>query len=123
MSEVRADYDGAWKEGVEQYFEAFLAFFFPDIQAEIDWERGYDFLDQELQQLMRESEMYNNFCKAESPLFVQLKSKITNIFPPDVPHLSQNFSLSNSKENGKHPGLALAHSLASTIRVSLPESR
>ncbi len=61
MSEVRADYDGAWKEGVEQYFEAFLAFFFPAIQAEIDWTRGYDFLDQELQQLMRESEVGKQF--------------------------------------------------------------
>jgi len=61
VSEVRADYDGAWKEGVEQYFEAFLAFFFPEIQAEIDWERGYDFLDQELQQLIRESEIGKQF--------------------------------------------------------------
>jgi hypothetical protein len=61
VSEVRADYDGAWKEGVEQYFEAFLAFFFPAIQAEIDWTRGYDFLDQELQQLMRESEVGKQF--------------------------------------------------------------
>ncbi|MBG1266381.1 Rpn family recombination-promoting nuclease/putative transposase [Nostoc sp. WHI] len=61
MSEVRADYDGAWKEGVEQYFEAFLAFFFPEIQAEIDWPRGYEFLDQELQQLMRESEVGKQF--------------------------------------------------------------
>ncbi|GAX38414.1 Rpn family recombination-promoting nuclease/putative transposase [Nodularia sp. NIES-3585] len=61
MSEVRADYDGAWKEGVEQYFEAFLTFFFPEIQAEIDWTRGYEFLDQELQQLMRESEVGKQF--------------------------------------------------------------
>jgi hypothetical protein len=61
VSEVRADYDGAWKEGVEQYFEAFLAFFFPEIQAEIDWVRGYEFLDQELQQLMRESEVGKQF--------------------------------------------------------------
>ncbi|MHC5939362.1 RpnC/YadD family protein [Nostoc sp.] len=61
MTEVRADYDGAWKEGVEQYFEAFLAFFFPEIQAEIDWPRGYEFLDQELQQLMRESEVGKQF--------------------------------------------------------------
>lgn len=61
MTEVRADYDGAWKDGVEQYFEAFLAFFFPEIQAEIDWPRGYEFLDQELQQLMRESEIGKQF--------------------------------------------------------------
>lgn len=61
MSEVRADYDGAWKEGIEQYFEAFLAFLFPEIQAEIDWEQGYDFLDQKLQQLIRESEIGKQF--------------------------------------------------------------
>ncbi|MBO1066476.1 MULTISPECIES: Rpn family recombination-promoting nuclease/putative transposase [Nostocales] len=61
MSEVKADYDGAWKEGVEQYFEPFLAFFFPEIQAEIDWTRGYEFLDQELQQLIRESEIGKQF--------------------------------------------------------------
>ncbi len=61
MSEVRADYDGAWKEGVEQYFEPFLTFFFPQIYSEIDWTRGYEFLDQELQQLMRESEVGKQF--------------------------------------------------------------
>jgi hypothetical protein len=61
VSEVKADYDGAWKEGVEQYFEPFLAFFFPEIQAEIDWTRGYEFLDQELQQLIRESEVGKQF--------------------------------------------------------------
>ncbi|BAY80350.1 hypothetical protein NIES25_68380 (plasmid) [Nostoc linckia NIES-25] len=61
MSEVRADYDGAWKEGVEQYFEAFLAFFYPEIQAQIDWERGYEFLEKELQQLVRESEIGKQF--------------------------------------------------------------
>ena len=61
MSEVKADYDGAWKEGVEKYFEAFLKFFFPHIYSEIDWTRGYEFLDQELQQLMRESEVGKQF--------------------------------------------------------------
>jgi hypothetical protein len=61
VSEVKADYDGAWKEGVEQYFEAFLTFFFPHIYNEIDWTRGYEFLDQELQQLMRESEVGKQF--------------------------------------------------------------
>ncbi|UUO16843.1 Rpn family recombination-promoting nuclease/putative transposase [Dolichospermum heterosporum] len=61
MSEVKADYDGAWKEGVEKYFEAFLTFFFPHIYNEIDWTRGYEFLDQELQQLMRESEVGKQF--------------------------------------------------------------
>jgi hypothetical protein len=33
-----------------------MKFFFPQIEAEIDWERGYEFLDQEFQQVVREAE-------------------------------------------------------------------
>jgi len=39
------DFDGPWKEALDQYFEAFLAFFFPVAHAEIDWSRGYESLD------------------------------------------------------------------------------
>jgi hypothetical protein len=46
-----ADYDGAWKEALDAYFEAFLAFFFPLVYADIDWSRGWESLDAELQKL------------------------------------------------------------------------
>jgi hypothetical protein len=36
MTNPQADYDNPWKEALEQYFEAFLAFFFPQAHAEID---------------------------------------------------------------------------------------
>jgi hypothetical protein len=45
--------DSPWKEILEAYFEAFLAFFFPEAQAEIDWSREPVFLNQELHQLVR----------------------------------------------------------------------
>ncbi len=48
-----ADYDSPWKEALDRYFEAFLAFFFPEIHAEIDWTRGYEMLDKELQPIIR----------------------------------------------------------------------
>ncbi len=48
-----ADYDSPWKEALDRYFEAFLAFFFPHIHAEIDWSRGYEMLDKELQPIIR----------------------------------------------------------------------
>ena len=51
------DYDTPWKEALEQYFDAFIAFFFPQVHASIDWESGYEFLDKELQQVARDAEL------------------------------------------------------------------
>jgi hypothetical protein len=45
--------DSPWKEVLEAYFEAFLAFFFPGAHDEIDWSRAHVFLDQELHKLVR----------------------------------------------------------------------
>jgi hypothetical protein len=50
------DYDSPWKEAISLYFRDFLRFFFPPIEADIDWERGFEFLDTELQQIKRETE-------------------------------------------------------------------
>jgi predicted transposase YdaD len=57
MSEQRADYDNPWKEALALYFQPFIAFFFPLIHDNINWERGYEFLDTELQQIVREAEI------------------------------------------------------------------
>jgi hypothetical protein len=51
------DYDGPWKEVVEQYFPDCLALFFPQAAMEIDWLKGYEFLDKELQQVVPEAEI------------------------------------------------------------------
>jgi hypothetical protein len=56
MSDHQVDYDSPWKEALERYFEAFMAFFFPQAHSDIDWARGYEFLDKELQQVVREAE-------------------------------------------------------------------
>ncbi|BAU13652.1 hypothetical protein LEP3755_41920 [Leptolyngbya sp. NIES-3755] len=61
MAEVRADYDAAWKGGVEQYLYDFLEFFFPQIHTDIDKQRGFTFLDQELAQLAKESEVSKRY--------------------------------------------------------------
>lgn len=57
MPSKRADYDSPWKEVLERYFEPFMAFFFPQAHSEIDWSRGHEFLDKELQQVVREAEV------------------------------------------------------------------
>jgi hypothetical protein len=41
---------------VESYFPQFMAFFFPEAYSQIDWSRGFDFLDGELQQITLEAE-------------------------------------------------------------------
>jgi hypothetical protein len=49
------DYDSPWKEMLDGYFPAFMAFFFPEAHADIDWSRGYESLDTELQQIVRDA--------------------------------------------------------------------
>ena len=56
MTDTTTDYDSPWKNIIERYFQDFMAFFFLDAHAAIDWERGYTFLDKELQQVVREAE-------------------------------------------------------------------
>ena len=52
-----SEYDSPWKEAVERFLAWFLEFFFPDVFRGIDWSRGYESLDKELQQIVREGEL------------------------------------------------------------------
>jgi hypothetical protein len=56
MTDLRDEFDSPWKEILEAYFPDFLAFFFPTIHGEVDWSRGYNFLDQELTQVTKDAE-------------------------------------------------------------------
>jgi predicted transposase YdaD len=56
------DYDSPWKEVLERYFAAFMAFFFPVIHTGIDWARGYEFLDKELQQIARDAQLGRRYA-------------------------------------------------------------
>src|SRR5438874_8225928 len=49
------EYDSPWKEALERYFPPFMEFFFPVAYQDIDWSRGYQFLDKELQRITRRS--------------------------------------------------------------------
>ena len=51
------DYDTPWKDAVTRYFPEFMAFYFPDAHAQIDWEQPYTFLDQELAQVVQDAEL------------------------------------------------------------------
>lgn len=45
------NHDSPWKEALESRFPEFMALLFPHIDPEINWPRGYQFLDKELQQI------------------------------------------------------------------------
>lgn len=55
------DYDSPWKEALDAYFEAFLALLFPKVHPLIDWSRGYEALDKEFQQVVREAEIKRRY--------------------------------------------------------------
>ena len=54
---LTADYDSPWKEALDGFFDPFLALLFPSVHAQIDWTRGYESLDKEFQQVVREAEL------------------------------------------------------------------
>ena len=49
--------DSAWKDILDQLFPEFLEFFFPEIHRDIDWSRGEELLDKELQPLLLDAEI------------------------------------------------------------------
>jgi hypothetical protein len=52
----REDYDSPWKEVIERFFERFMAFYFQSAHKLIAWDKGFEFLDKELQKITREAE-------------------------------------------------------------------
>src|SRR5713226_4085684 len=57
MPTASDDLDSPWKEALEHFQEAFLALCFPEAHAGIDWRRGYESLDKELQQIIRDAKL------------------------------------------------------------------
>ena len=55
------DFDSPWKEALDVYFQPFLELFCPQAHADIDWSRGNESLDKELQKIVREAELGRRF--------------------------------------------------------------
>jgi hypothetical protein len=58
----KTDYDNPWKSVIELYFRDFLRFFFPVIEADIDWSNPIVFLDKELQKVVRDGEIPKRYA-------------------------------------------------------------
>ncbi len=62
QSDTHTDFDSPWKEAVEDLFPAFMGFFFPTIHAAIDWSTGYEFLDKELEKIVRDATLGRRYA-------------------------------------------------------------
>jgi hypothetical protein len=78
-----SDFDNPWKEALERFLPAFLAFFFPAIHDAIDWSRGYESLDKELQQVAREGEigLRRDGTEAWVLIHIEIQSQPDDDFP------------------------------------------
>jgi hypothetical protein len=56
------DYDNPWKTFIELYFRDFLLFFFPVIEADIDWSKPIRFLDKELPKVVRDAKVPKRYA-------------------------------------------------------------
>jgi hypothetical protein len=65
------DYDNPWKEAIEGAFPEFMAFFFPAAAERIDWGRGYEFLDQELRQVVRDADSGKRYVDKLARVFLK----------------------------------------------------
>jgi hypothetical protein len=57
MTSESGDIDSPWKAALEHFLEAFLSLCYPEAHAGIDWRRGYQSLDKELQQIIRDAKL------------------------------------------------------------------
>lgn len=51
-----ADFDNTWKEMLDDFLPWFIQMFFPDMYDDINWDKRYESLEQELRQIVPEAE-------------------------------------------------------------------
>ena len=52
-----SEQDSVWKEAIKSYFKEFMEFFFPEIAGDIAFDKGYEFLDKELERVVQDAEI------------------------------------------------------------------
>ena len=58
------DYDSPWKDVLEHAFPEFMAYYFPEAHAQIDWALGHEFKNTELRQVVRDAELGRRLADA-----------------------------------------------------------
>jgi hypothetical protein len=61
-SSANDDYDSPWKDVLENFFPEFMAFYFPQAHAQIDWSAGYAIENTELRKVVRDAQLGKRFA-------------------------------------------------------------
>ena len=61
-AKLRHDYDTPWKKLIDDYFQDFMTFFFPEVAKEIDWTIDPIFLDKELEKIAYYAKIGNRYA-------------------------------------------------------------
>jgi hypothetical protein len=85
------DYDSPWKDLLDRFFEQFMQFFFPTAHAQIDWARGFEFLDKELQKITADAalgrravdKLVKVWLKTGAPIVALIHSEVQGEREPD----------------------------------------
>ncbi|MFO0936267.1 MAG: hypothetical protein U0798_07115 [Gemmataceae bacterium] len=56
MSEPR-EFDSPWKDALDDFLEPALDLFFPELSQAVDWSKGYESLNAELAEILRDAEL------------------------------------------------------------------
>jgi hypothetical protein len=89
--------DSAWKEAIQEYFKECMDFFFPEISKEIDYQRGYEFLDKELEQLVSDSEIGRRYADMLIKVFLIMGRETWLLIHIEVQgYREENFALKRS---------------------------
>lgn len=67
----KVDYDTLWKDVIEEFFEEFVLFFAPNLYEEIDFTKGYDFLEQELSQLYHDADTEKKYMDKLAKVYLK----------------------------------------------------
>ncbi len=97
------EHDSPWKEVVEDLFEAFLSFFFPHIHKSIDFSKGYQFLEKELQKIVKTSKTGRRY--ADKLVKVYLKKRLGTMAADS----SRDSRIQGEKISGENVYLQLSH--------------
>ena len=81
----KVSYDNSWKEILEFFFEPFMAFFFPEAHAEIDWSKGFQFLDQEFRQALEEAKLKKRFVDKLVRIWLKQGKEVWILIHVEVP--------------------------------------
>ena len=118
MVDMTHDYDSPWKEAIEHLFPEFMTFFFPRYADEIDWLRPHQFLDKELEKIVRDAEIGRRYADKLVQVWLKIGTSIEVFIHIEVqnacdPHFSARMCVYNHRISERYVGAQSNNKVAS----------